>query len=205
MREILQKNWWSVSIRGVLLVAFGIFTLVAGSQRPEELIIYLGITELIVGVIYIVAGISTRKEYKNWTALIVLGVIDLVFGIFALVNQERAADYFGVIVGVFGIALGLILLLMSIRTQKMRIFLYINGGISIAFGLVIFFNPFADNIQLLNFIVGSYTVVLGVFIIYAGFRMRSLHKMRIMKVLEQNQEEEKEHPSEPGSELPPQA
>jgi hypothetical protein len=72
--------------------------------------------------------------------------------------------------------MGLSILSSAIFIKGYRIFLYINSIVSISFGFLILYNP---NNGPLDFLVGLYTLLLGMFIIYGGFALLTWKKKEV--------------------------
>lgn len=182
MKEIFQKNWLSLSIRGLIILIFGTFLLIYPDYSREDMMLYLGIAMLALALIYGSVSIARRKENRYWGFLLAFGLADLGIGLFAVINSAAATLYFNFIIGIWGAILGLVLLFLGIKSEKFKFILILNGLVSIAFGVLILLNPFTEA-GTIESIVSIYTLLLGIFVIYAGWQMRTLHKRKELAIV----------------------
>lgn len=171
MKELIQKNWWSLALRGLLLVVFGILVLAGVADNVESLMDYLGAMFLVTGIIYLVSGAVFYQRLKNWITLICISVIDIFIGLYVLFNASASQAIFTYIIGGWGILIGIFITILAFSYRKYRVVIMINGIISAILGVVIIANPLEPSAM--NLLVGLYTVLLGSVIIYQGFRLKS--------------------------------
>lgn len=171
MKELIQKNWWSLALRGLLLVIFGVLVLAGIADDVESLMGYLGAMFLVTGLIYLVSGAVFYRRLKNWVTLICISTIDIFIGLYVLFNASSSQAIFTYIIGGWGILIGIFISLLAFSYRKYRVVILINGIISAILGVVIIANPLEPSAM--NLLVGLYTVLLGAVIIYQGFRLKS--------------------------------
>jgi uncharacterized membrane protein HdeD (DUF308 family) len=173
MLSFIGKLWWTVALRGLLLLIFGIIAVTAPLMPPETLISYLGFIFVGLGVIVLIASITLCKSISYWFLQLLFSLFDLALGLAIIFNTSTSAKYFSAIIAVWALLMGLSQFMLAIKPSALKIFLLINGTLSVAFAFIIYFNPFAGN-NTMNFMVGFYTILFSFFLIYIGFKMRTL-------------------------------
>ena len=112
------KPMWQIVLIGVIGIAAGIFTFVQPGVTAVALLILMAAWAIVNGVFEIAAAIRLRKEIENEWLLILSGVLSVVFGIFMIVNPGAGAMAVLWIIGVFAIAYGALLVMLSFKLKK---------------------------------------------------------------------------------------
>ena len=173
MQSFFSKLWWTVGIRGFLLLIFGIIAVSTPLITPDTLMSYLGFMELGLGIITGLVVLSLRKNISNWYVIFPIAIIDLALGTIIILNTHTAARYFSLFIAAWALTMSIVQFIIAIKPGPLRIFLVINGVLSLGFALIIYTNPFAGN-NPLNFMVGFYTILLSLLLLFIAFKMRSL-------------------------------
>ena len=112
------KPMWQVVLVGIVGIAAGIFTFVQPAVTAVALLILIAAWAIVNGVFEIAAAIRLRKEIENEWLLILSGVLSVVFGIFMIANPGAGAMAVLWIIGVFAIAYGALLVMLSFKLKK---------------------------------------------------------------------------------------
>jgi uncharacterized membrane protein HdeD (DUF308 family) len=170
MLSFFSKYWWALAIRAMLLLVFGVIAATAPNMPLETLMLYLGFLSLALGTLFIGLGFYLFKKWSTWFSFVLIGLIDLLITWYCLVDTVVAAQYFVVIIGIWAFFMGAAIVLMGIRAKGTgRALMLANGVLSIVFSLLIFFNPLKSTA--VNFMVGFYTILLSLFLIYLSYRL----------------------------------
>lgn len=167
-----QWRWWTIVLRGIAAVAFGVLSLFAPRTALLSLVVLFGIYALIDGVLALALGIR-RRGYPGG-AIIVRGIISLIAGLLALFWPGFTGYAFLVLIACWAIAAGILELVMAIRLHSViahEWLLGIEGALSIAFGILLLLAPLAGAI-VLGLWVGAYALVFGGMQIESGLRLR---------------------------------
>lgn len=171
MLALLQKYWWSFAVRGLFLMIFGIIAVTAPNMTSETLVLYLGFFMGALGAVFLLVGLMIRKSASNWYSFILLALLDLIIAYFCIFKSDAAAFYFVRLIAVWALFMGLSLFWIGFRLEKtQRIILFINGTLSAGFAFLIYFNPLSMTST--NFMVGFYTILLSLFILYLSFKLQ---------------------------------
>lgn len=169
-----QWRWWSIALRGVAAIVFGLFALAAPKSAFFSLVILFGIYAIADGVLALALGSRTRVLPLG--AIIARGIISIVAGILALTMPGPAGLAFLFLIGAWAIASGIAEVAMAIKLRKEiehEWLLGLEGALSIAFGTMLLISPLAGAI-VLGLWVGAYALILGGMMVATGFRLRGL-------------------------------
>jgi len=166
----------SLAISGLIILAFGFITAAAANMNVQTLIRYLAYMLVAAGGIACIAGILIRKRSVNWIFTFCMGVLGLFLGGVVFYKSEVAAQYYTFFIAVWAALMGGSLVVLALYIERLKVLLVVQGLLSIAFGFIIYLNPFNDT-NTLNFIVGCYTVLLGIVLIYTSYRVSRPRKV----------------------------
>src|SRR6266849_786420 len=81
MPVLLAYRWWTLALRGVAAILFGILCVVWPQLSLYTLVILFGVYAIIDGAFNLSLGLQRRPDGRRWTALIVEGVASIVAGV----------------------------------------------------------------------------------------------------------------------------
>jgi len=174
--NILKKNWWILALQGLFLIVLGLLAVFSPQFKLNSLVQFLGLVFLLFGALLSVWGWRALRSKKGNGILLFLGSSELALGILILIYPNSATDIFAYIIGGWAVFMGLTQFFVGRRNSGNRLIFYLNGLISVIFGLLIIFNPFNSS-NALTYLVGFYSLLLGVFIIYYSFKFRSYKRV----------------------------
>jgi hypothetical protein len=70
MLDILERNWWTFAVRGVVAVIFGLLALIWPAQTLVILVLLFGAYAFLDGVFAIVTGIASIRLRRWWAVLL---------------------------------------------------------------------------------------------------------------------------------------
>ena len=182
MLELLRKSWWTISLRGLFIVGFGLLAVIDAQKRTSfsqgvynayGIFFKLGLMFLATGGLLLATGLIFRKRLSNWLVLVVTAIPDLVLAVYIFANGQKATIYYTKIMGIWIILLGLAFLMVSFRIKFARVLLWILSFICVAFGLVVIFNP-EFSVFSVSGTIAYFTVLLGLTVIAMGFSARKI-------------------------------
>ena len=120
----LTAIWFAISSRAWGLLLFGLLGLVVGIYA----FVYPGITAiallyliaawaLVRGVFEIITAIQFRKEISYEWALIVSGLISIIFGIVLVANPGAGALAMVLVIGAFAFMFGVMMIVLAFRVR----------------------------------------------------------------------------------------
>ncbi len=175
MKTNLQKNWWVLTINGLLAILFGAMALFATEAVMESISMYFGLLILIGGILLLVGAYDKQRKKINYSLMITEGIILVVLGILIMIFPKEAVKLFLIFIGVWALMLGLFKIYIAIVLRNMVNFQYIlllGGIILFVIGLILLLNP--DYVAgLIMQIVGSIFVIFGMVLVYFSFVVKN--------------------------------
>lgn len=149
-------------IRAILSIVLGILILVWPDKTLEVVAVLFGLYFFIVGIVRIVVGLAGRTLSPGVRILdVVLGLLLVVAGVFAIKNPLATLVALGIIVGISWIIEGVIAV-SETANDSSKWFGTVLGVLSAVAGVIILFAPL-DSLVILTIIGGITLLVTGVF------------------------------------------
>jgi len=175
MVHALAKNWWMLLLRGVAAIIFGVLTFAWPGMTLLTLIMFYGAFALIDGVLAIVAAITGGAPAPRWW-LAIVGLLGIATGLVVFMMPGLTALVLLYFIAGWAIATGVFQIIGAIRLRKEiddEWYLILGGLISVLFGIGVMMAPGAGALALL-WVIGIYAVVIGVIMVALAFRLRKL-------------------------------
>ncbi|HTR55486.1 MAG TPA: HdeD family acid-resistance protein [Kofleriaceae bacterium] len=166
-------RWWTVVLRGLVAIAFGIFALFAPTKAYFSLVVLFGVFAVIDGVLAFGLGIKERAYHPG--AMIARGAVSLAAGLITLFWPNITATALLILIASWAIVAGVIDIVMAVRLRSViqhEWLLGLEGALSVAFGVLLFLAPLAGAV-VLGLWVGAYALIFGGMLVEAGLRLRS--------------------------------
>ena len=176
MLERLQKNWWLLALRGLLVLIFGLIALFMPGVAIASILLYLGVIALIAGIVILFEGFAAEKGEKG--IKILEGIIYIMFGLLFLVKPGYILSFTLYFIAFWALLAGIFQIYSAIKLRKViqnEWLLILNGIISIIFALLIFSNVVAATGAIIM-VIGIYAIISGIMMIMASFRIKGLKK-----------------------------
>jgi uncharacterized membrane protein HdeD (DUF308 family) len=170
----LARNWWLILLRGVCAVIFGVLTFIWPGVTLLTLVLLYGAYALVDGALAIWAAIVGGEPAPRWWLLIV-GLLGIAAGLVTLLMPGITALVLLVFIAFWAILTGVMQIVGAIRLRKEidnEWLLAASGVLSVLFGIIIIVQPGAGALGLL-FVIGAYAVIYGVILIGLALRLRS--------------------------------
>lgn len=172
--HIRFKNWrwWTVALRGVVAIAFGILALMRPSYAFLSLVILFGIYAIMDGILAFSIG---KTPLVSKGAMYTRGVISILAGLIALALPQVTGLVLLLVIAAWAVAAGIVEIYGAIKMRREidhEWLLGFEGALSIIFGVLLFVAPLAGAI-VLGLWVGIYALILGGVLVATGLRMRT--------------------------------
>ena len=174
----LARWWWTFVVRGLLAIAFGVLAFLAPGLGIAVLVGLFAAWALIDGVTSLVTGIGGRNRDKSWWLEILEGVVSIIAGIIALVFPVLAAEVLVIIIAAWAIVTGIFEIIAAIRLREQirgEFWLGLAGLASILFGVILLVFPGVGALSLV-WLIGSFALVFGVFLVILGWGWRGINE-----------------------------
>ena len=174
MFDILTQKWWTVALRGILAIGFGIVALVSPGITLVSLALVFGAYAVIDGVFAIVGAFGHRGREAVWYVL--EGILGIAVGIATFFFPSITAQAFVFLVGLWAILTGIFEVIAGFELPISRDWLLVlAGATSIIFGVLVFANPVGGALAVV-WLIGIYALVFGVALLVFSIRLRGLAK-----------------------------
>jgi uncharacterized membrane protein HdeD (DUF308 family) len=178
MQIRLFKNWWLMTLKGLLAISFGAIVLI--KKYPlikSSLAISFGILLLVSGVMIITGAFLHKKTNPRWIWWLIEGVLDIIIGAFFVFNPDLAKAFFLFFLALWACIIGAIQILTSFRMivyMERWWFMLLSGIFSILFAVLIFINPFYPKFNLFS-IIGIACIIFGMLTVFLSRTLRDIY------------------------------
>lgn len=173
MVHALAKNWWLILLRGICAVIFGLLTFAWPGVTLAILVLFYGGFAFADGVLALIAAITGGNKTPRWW-LAMVGLLGIAVGIVTLMMPGMTALVLLYFIAFWAITIGSMQIAGAIRLRKEidnEWMLIASGIISVLFGLILIVSPGAGALGLL-FVIGVYAVIHGIVLITLAMRLR---------------------------------
>lgn len=168
-----QKFNWGYFILGILFILVSLISFQNPASNLIAIVIIFGISAILKGIF----EIAIRRRLHEYTgtkatSLIVIGVLDIIIGVFLLLNMTASLIALPYVFAFWFIFDSIGELIMSGAIKPLHSGLYwftiIINILGISVGFMLLFNPISSALTL-AFLVGFYFMVSGILYIVAAF------------------------------------
>lgn len=174
--DLLATTWWSLLLRGIVALLFGVMALAMPGVTLIALTVWFAAFVLIDGVFLIAAAAAGRKENENWWLMLIEGIAALAFGFLALWAPGVTALVLLMYIAAYAAITGILRIVMAVRLRKEiegEWWLGISGVAGVIFGALIMAMPGAGALAMMVYI-GVWALVVGGALCLLAFRVRKL-------------------------------
>jgi len=174
--ETLKRHWWVPVLRGIAAVLFGIMAFVYPGLTVAVLVLLFGAWILVDGVFRVIGAIGHRASDKEWGFDLIIGIMGIIIGFLTFHAPRITALALIIYIAAWALMIGATEIALAIKLRreiKGEWFLILMGLLSIAFAVILLWNPLPGALALV-WLIGSYAIAFGILAIILGFRLRSL-------------------------------
>jgi uncharacterized membrane protein HdeD (DUF308 family) len=178
MALLLVNRWWTLLVRGVSAVLFGLLTFVAPGPSLFALVLLFGLYALVDGAFGLADALQRRQAGRPWGSLVVVGLASIVAGVLALLWPGITALALLYLIAAWAAVTGVGQIAAAIRLRKQirgEWLLALSGAISVALGVLLFLFPAAGALATVIWI-GAFVLVHGALLIALSLRVRRLQR-----------------------------
>lgn len=172
MEQYVEK-WWVILLQGLFLLTFGFFALFWPGITLKLLIVAFALYIVADGILNIVDGFMSRKVSNVWFMIIVLGILEIFAGVFALRYPELTAQLFGILIGATFLIKGVFEIIFAFSKDNEHRFLgFILGALGMLAGAIVLMSPLTASVAYV-WVLGAFALVAGPLTIATSFALRS--------------------------------
>ena len=176
MIAILSQNWWTLLLRGLVAILFGIIAFAYPSAAIIAGLAVFAAFAFIEGIFAFMAAFGWGLPSRERWLMGLLGLLGIAIGVLAVVRPGITALSIVLLVAWWAIIGGIIQIVVAVEMRKQipgEWWLVLSGLLSIAFGALLFWRPGVGLVTLV-WIFASYAIAYGVIMLLLAFRARSL-------------------------------
>ena len=174
-QALCRRTWWVFLIGGLASVVFGILAFVNPGIALLVLSIFFAAAILVDGASNIVGAVQHREK-DGWWIMLLIGILGVVAGGYALLNPPVSMMAFIFLVAFEAILLGVFLLMLGYKVRKATSrewILYVTGVLSVLFGILVIMNPTKGSLSIVYLIAG-WALVIGALKVIFAFKVKNL-------------------------------
>src|SRR5258708_14854653 len=144
MRIALATNWWSLVIRGIAGIVFGILTFVWPGITLVALVLLFAAYSLVDGVMSLIGAVRAAEAHERWGVRVLEGLVGIAAGAITVLWPAITAIALVYVIAAWAIVTGALEIGAAIRLRKVISgeWLLILGGIaSVMFGFLLVIAP----------------------------------------------------------------
>jgi uncharacterized membrane protein HdeD (DUF308 family) len=170
-----QSSWWSIVLRGLLAVAFGVIVLSSPGIGLAMLILTFAIYAAADGIASLTTAVLQGRAGLNWGWWLVEGIVGLAVAALAIARPGITLFAIVLLVAFRALVLGVFELggAFAGRELNHRWLLGITGLVSVLFGVLLIAQPLVGGVAIV-WTIGVYACVVGVMLIGVGLRSFSM-------------------------------
>jgi uncharacterized membrane protein HdeD (DUF308 family) len=172
---------WMLILRGVVAILFGIFAVAWPDLTLIALVALFAVYAVLLGVVSIAAAIRMRRGDRQWWLPLLIGIVSIVAGAFAIAYPGVTTLALVLVMGVNALITGGLDIALAIRLRRVlrgQWLMVISGIVSILFGALVIASPGAGALALV-WLISLHAVVTGVLLLALGLRTRrAAHQVR---------------------------
>jgi uncharacterized membrane protein HdeD (DUF308 family) len=176
MDETLLKSWWTLAVRGVIAIAFGVLALMLPGITLLSFVALFAAYAIFGGAVWAVGAIQNRKTDDHWWVLLLAGLVSIGAGIIALIHPTLTALVLVLLIGANALVTGVLDIVVAVRLRKKirgEILLVLSGIASILFGAIVFMYPLGAGALALLWIIAVYAIFIGAMMLALAVRVRA--------------------------------
>jgi uncharacterized membrane protein HdeD (DUF308 family) len=174
-QALCRRTWWVFLVGGLASVIFGILAFMQPGIALLVLSIFFAAAVLVDGASNIVGAVQHREK-DGWWIMLLIGILGVVAGGYALLNPPVSMMAFIFLVAFEAILLGVFLLMLGYKVRKATSrewILYVTGVLSVLFGILVIMNPTAGGLSVVYLIAG-WALVIGALKVLFAFKVKNL-------------------------------
>lgn len=113
------ERWWVLLLEGFTGIVIGVLTFSWPNVTGLVLLYFIAAWAVITGIFEIVAAIQFRRVIPGEWAMILSGLVSVLFGIFLFVLPAAGAVSLVWLIGIYAIAAGIIVMIFAFRLRSL--------------------------------------------------------------------------------------
>ncbi len=161
----ISRNFrWTLAVRGIAAIIFGILALTWPSMTLLGLVIIFGVYALVDGVMALTGSLVYRKAVQEWWLILLLAIASIALGILTFVRPQITALVLLLLIAARALVVGGLEIAAAIEYRHVirhEWLLVLSGIFSVLFGLFVFVYPLSGALAII-WLIGIYALLVGI-------------------------------------------
>ena len=174
-RILCKRTWWVFLIGGIASVLFGVLAFMRPPTAWLIVATFFAAAILVDGAVNAVGAVRNRDK-DGWWIMLLMGILGVLVGGYALMNPMVSMMAFVFLVAFEAIVLGVFLVMLGYKVRaasEREWLLYLAGGLSILFGVLVIANPKLGGISVI-LVIASWAIAVGLLKVMFALKVRTL-------------------------------
>ena len=170
---LCRRAWWVFLVGGIASVIFGVLAFARPGLALFVLATLFAVSILVDGAFH-VAGALQHRGKDGWWVMLLMGVLGVAVGGYALINPPVSMVAFVYVVAIQAILLGIFLLMLGYKVRKATTrewILYATGGLSVLLGVLVIGNPLAGGVSIV-YLIACWSLIVGSLKVFFAIRVK---------------------------------
>lgn len=181
--KMVSRIEWSLIVRGVLAIVFGIIAFIYTKQTLLALVYFFGAFALLSGLLEIIAAVGAGELQLRWGWLVFAGLIGIAAGVVSFVWPNITALALVYIIAAWALVSGVAEIAFALTWPEVvehPWFAGLSGALSLVFGVLLAVWPRSGAVSL-TWLLGIYAILYGATLLYRAYRLHaSRHEGRAL-------------------------
>jgi len=172
---LCKRTWWVFLVGGIAAVLFGLLAFSKPVAAWFIIATFFAASILVDGAVNL-WGATQNRNKDGWWVMLLIGALGVLVGGYALLNPLVSMAAFVYLVALQAILFGVFAIMLGYKVRaatEREWILYTMGGLSVAFGLLVFVNPVAGGLSVV-WIIASWAIVTGLLKVWFAFKVKNL-------------------------------
>jgi uncharacterized membrane protein HdeD (DUF308 family) len=171
MMQDLADHWGLAVVLGVVSIVLGLLAMFYPGATVVTVAIFFAAWLLVTGVYEVIVSFTRDGDTAARVFHAIIGVLSVIVGFALLRSPFQSVEVMIFVLGIFWLVQGVMTFIAAFAVKQGRNWRLLMGILGILAGIVILVYPISSALTL-AWIGGIWLVVLGIFQIIAGFRLR---------------------------------
>jgi uncharacterized membrane protein HdeD (DUF308 family) len=174
-RVLCKRTWWVFLVGGIAAVVFGVLAIMQPVTAFLVVSMFFAASVLVDGAFNVVGSVQNREK-DGWWIMLLMGVLGVVVGGYALLHPPVSMMAFLYLVALQAILLGVFLIMLGYKVRaatEREWILYLAGALSVLFGILAVVNPLAGTLSVIT-LIAAWALVTGALKILFAFKIKNL-------------------------------
>lgn len=164
MVAISRHFRWSLAVRGIVAIIFGILAWGWPAITLMTLLLIFGLYALVDGLFALVGSVVHRRVLADWWLVLLVALASIFLGVITLVRPGVTALVLLFFIGARALVVGGLEIAAAIEYRRLirhEWLLVLAGIISVLFGLAVLVSPVSGAMAVL-WLIGLYAILVGI-------------------------------------------